>query len=372
MEINTASIKERLFNEGLDPVGIANTGELTVKSLYSLILLLMFMVMPAQSQDLSEENTPSSLRIKNNYINLQTENDVLGYNNEDKYYTNGIQLSFLRPHVSLPTHDWVLKKILDTPAYLVSAVEFSLGQKMFTPRDHSIIEIQPDDRPYAGWLFLNASSIYLVEKTPTRSTVQIIDYTVGILGPGSLAEEAQRNWHSLIGSSDPRGWDHQLDNELGLGITVTTRWHLRPMKFHGVSYDVSPHVVSALGNVYTYFGGGVMLRMGRNIEDDFGPPTIRPGFPGSSGFIISPNRYAWYFFIGHESRIVLRNIFLDGNSFKDGPEVDRELLVGDYQFGFVFRFKDMRVAISNMIRTREFDKQATLTHYGAISCSFGF
>lgn len=303
------------------------------------------------------------------FWNLQIENDIFTLSNEDKYYTNGLQFDYMLLDDSFSPHDWILNHVLDRNGYAKSAIRYSVGQKIFTPRDNTQSAAQPTDRPYAGWLYFNFGSDYLVEHNSYYDIGQSIDFTVGVVGPSAQGEEVQSGFHEWIDSSEPAGWEHQLQDEPGLMITTSTRWHLTPRLFHGIEYDVSPHTVAALGNVYTYVGGGATLRIGSNLVDDLGPPNIRPGFPGSSGFGASKKSNAWYFFAGHESRVVLRNIFLDGNTFRDSPSVDKETLVGDFQFGFVYRFEKIRLTFSNVIRTKEFEGQEYQTQFGAIGIS---
>jgi len=92
----------------------------------------------------------------------------------------------------------------------------------------------------------------------------------------------------------------------------------------GLDADVLPHFGGALGNVFTYGAAGVTLRIGSGLEDDFGPPRIRPSLPGSAYFLPGKG-FNWYLFAGLEGRAVLYNIFLDGNTFTDSHSVDKSL-----------------------------------------------
>jgi hypothetical protein len=167
------------------------------------------------------------------------------------------------------------------------------------------------------------------------------------------------------------GWDNQLKNELGLGMSYTRVWNIVQDLPGTIQIGVSPHLTGSLGNVYTHAAGGVMFRLGSNLRAGFTPPNIRPGFPGVSYFIPSP-RWTWYLFFGHESRLVFRNIFLDGNTFTRSHSVTREILVGDHQFGMALQRGKFRVSLSNMLRTKEFTDQNDLTRYGALNLSFTF
>ncbi len=140
---------------------------------------------------------------------------------------------------------------------------------------------------------------------------------------------------------------------------------------YGLEFGINPQISAAVGNVYTYGAGGVMFRLGDNLRRDLSPPNIRPGFPGVTYFQAS-NRSSWYFYLGFESRLVFRDISLDGNTFTDSHSVDKERLVGDMQYGIVYIFDDVRIAVSNMTRTDEFTTQEKVTRYGAINLSFRY
>lgn len=80
--------------------------------------------------------------------------------------------------------------------------------------------------------------------------------------------------------------------------------------------EIMPNFGINPGNVFTYASGGTSIRFGWRIPEDYGTPRIQPSIPGSSYF--STSQFGIYTFAGVEGRAVARNIFLDGNSFRDG------------------------------------------------------
>jgi hypothetical protein len=167
------------------------------------------------------------------------------------------------------------------------------------------------------------------------------------------------------------GWDNQLSNEPTLGISYARLWSIIQPGPGSLQFGIIPHLTAQLGNVYTYGAGGVIFRLGNNLRTSFSPPTIRPGFPGVCYFRSSQS-FSWYLFGGHESRWVFKDIFLDGNTFKDSHSVKKENLVGDYQFGLSLHKGRLRVSLSNVYRTKEFEEQKELTRFGALNLSFSF
>ena len=302
------------------------------------------------------------------YWSMQLENDGWG-SGDDQYYTSGIEFSYMK--IEEPPC-W-LRFIADfIPFYertSQSGVIYNLGQSIFTPKNIKRKDLIRDDRPYAGWLYGGASIVSKVGVNDNFEYGNSLEVTVGIVGPGSHADNVQDQFHRFLGTNRPNGWENQLEDELGLVLTYTRQWRYFSPGDSYLNYELSPHCVAALGNVYTYGGGGVIFRWGTKLRDDVGPPTIPPGFPGASYFRAKPDTN-WYFFGGLEGRVVARNIFLDGNTFEDSHSVDKKILVGDIQFGFAFQIKNLRIALSNIVRTKEFDVQERITNYGAINVAF--
>jgi len=123
--------------------------------------------------------------------------------------------------------------------------------------------------------------------------------------------------------------------------------------------------------VFTYGNAGVTMRYGKRLPNDYGPPRVQPGLAGFGDF--SPvSGFGWYMFAGIEGRAVARNIFLDGNTFRDSRGVDKKHLVGDLQFGIVLDWPDMRLSYTHVLRTREFQTQECEDNFGSFSLSVKF
>ena len=175
----------------------------------------------------------------------------------------------------------------------------------------------------------------------------------------------------------PAGWDNQLDNEPGINLFYDRQWTgllRQDFTFGGeetwFSTDLTPKAGAALGNIHIYGAAGLTLRAGRFADDDHGPPSIRPSFPGSDG-LPKGNRFSAFVFGGVEGRAVGRNIFLDGNTFDDdSPSVDKNPFVGEARLGVSVAYRRVRVAYTHVFRSQEFDGQDPQV-YGGVTLSFG-
>ena len=266
---------------------------------------------------LAAETVPEQLMGRRSTFSFVYENDA--FNNSDVHYTNGVRVSWIP--ASDHTPDWAVRFARAIPWFPVNGQVrhgYSVGQSMFTPNDIALENPPQDARPYAGWLY---GSISLGVETG-RQLDQLV-LTIGVVGPVSLAEQAQHLMHQLVRAQEAQGWDHQLHNEPGLMLSWQRSWRaLAVCPLGGRQFDLTPHIGITVGNVLSSVNSGLTLRYGANLPLDYGPPRIQPGLTGTSSFVPT-SRIGWYLFAGAEGRAVARNIFLDGNSFRNSRSVDK-------------------------------------------------
>ncbi len=303
---------------------------------------------------------------RNGVWNLLIENDL--FYGSDRNYTSGVGLAWVAS--PKPPPDWAVKIARSVPWFPeIGEIRhgYIVGQNMYTPRDITLAAPPLDDRPYAGWLY---ATIGLGIESAGQTDQ--FAFSVGVVGPASLAERSQKAIHDIMGSPDPQGWDTQLKNEPGIELAYQRRWRdVAKGSFAGLELDVTPHAGGALGNVYTYANAGLTVRYGKRLTSDLGPLRIRPSPPGS-GFFVPSDTFSWYAFVGVDGRAVARNIFLDGNTWRDSRSVKKEALVGDLQWGFAMTWKGVRLTYTQVRRTREFESQGRSDEFGAFAVSVAF
>lgn len=299
-------------------------------------------------------------------IGFVYENDIFA--NADRHYTNGVQVFYSPPESGTP--GWITDAaaafpLLDPAGH--KRVVFSLGQKMYTPADISRPVPDPRDQPYAGFLY---TDIGVVSETADR--LDRLNLTLGVVGPWAFAKQTQIFVHHQTHSTIPKGWSHQLRNEPAVVLSYERAWRrLYEASPFGLGFDVTPRLGASVGNVTTLAAAGVTVRLGVDLPQDYGPPRISPAIQGTSAFV--PGRdFGWYLFAGAEGRAVARNIFLDGNSFRDGPSVSRRPWVGDLQAGLAVTVGGVRLAYTHIFRTKQFDGQPRADQFGSLSLSTRF
>jgi len=305
------------------------------------------------------------------------ENDSVLWDN-DKYYTQGIDFVYLGPDVAVDSawndpFDALDFFPFDTTGAgeVARRYEVLLGQSMFTPEDTAREDPDPDDRPYAGWLY---GGVGLIQDTDRRR-LDHVELLAGIVGPNAFGKTTQNDYHQFIGIDKSRGWDEQLHDEPGLMLSYERKWRLLAPLGGGYGVDFIPELGATVGNVMDYAEAGAMLRFGKNLEADYGPARIRPALSGTpyfnSDYLDGP--FGFYFFIGTQGRLIARNIFLDGNTFEDSRSVDSKPAVGDLMGGLSLFWGDA-VKLDAMIsyRTEEFDGQDDPTKFWGINGTIGF
>lgn len=296
---------------------------------------------------------------------LKIENDSL-FSSKDGQYTNGIELS--RTFIPEADH-WTRRLADELPGWSAQGLDASayhLAHHIYTPNDIGQASVVGGDRPYAG-LLLGSFSLFGDTDYPGWREASVLKMQVGFVGPATGAEPLQEATHKVTGSEDPEGWDNQLDNEPIVNVGGHKAWWL-PASGAGLEFEYGPTASFALGNLYSYVGGGAALRFGEGLDKSFGIPSVAPAQGGRQGFLPSQG-FGWYGFIGMEGRYMAHNLLLDGNTFEDSHSVDRREWGGDLQLGVVASWGRWQVAYANVWRSREFERQKEVNRFSSVTFS---
>lgn len=341
-----------------------------------LILILLLLPRPAVSGDREARRSDT--------LTLYLENDLFGFDNNDRYYTHGTKISWISRDLStyrdvagLPlwTH-WLIERLpfVNDPGDQRS-VSVSLGQNIYTPGDKTRSDLILDDRPYAGITYLG-----LGLHSKSRSQMDTLEFDLGIVGRHSYAEDCQKEIHKWTDSTDPKGWSHQLHDEPLLNIYFERKWRVLQVRDPGgAGFDFIPRMGAALGNAYTGVNLGGELRFGWNLPNDYGTYLIRPGSDSSAPvddadprFFRPFHRFGIHLFLAVDGNAVARNILFDGNTFRESHSVTKRPFVADLIGGIGMIVHRFKITYAYVHRTKEFDTQKEEENFGAISVSFTF
>lgn len=310
-------------------------------------------------------------------ISIYSENDKY-FAGTDEHYTNGFKLSALSTDLRNFTDDsipfpvrWIARGLGSfVPPDHPYKLGLSLGQNIYTPKDTNTPLYQPNDRPYAAWLYVGAA--FQIYRPPSLAgdiaRLDVFEVTAGVVGPAALGRQVQNGFHDIIDAAHAQGWSHQIHNEPGLNLVYERQYRISTARARdGWGADLIPHAGFSLGNVFTYANAGAEVRAGYALPADFGSNLIRPSGDSNS---LARQRLSVFLFAAVDGRAVARDITLDGNTFEDSPSVDKKPFVADLYAGLGVGTTHWQVTYAQAYRTKEFDGQSDRSVFGSISVTF--
>ncbi len=323
-----------------------------------LLLAAALMIAPAVTQ--AAEASGLFVRI---------DNDV--FTGTDREYTNGVQVGSTSATVETfddaglaPSLRWANDKLrwLQPRGFEENNVTWTIGQRMFTPKER-FEEPDPLDRPYAGLLFAG-----LTYNGRDRQSLRSTSLDVGIVGPSALAEQTQNRVHKAAGVDRFLGWDHQLNDEPVFRILHERfrRWDIQPARRFA---DVTAHYGGSIGNLATFANAGAELRIGKSLPDNFGTATTlaygQDTAPTRWGG--SPSRLSIHGFVAVDARVVLHDITLDGNTWRDSASVEREPYITEITLGVALKWREWQATLGTVYRTKEYETQEREASFGTLT-----
>ena len=213
---------------------------------------------------------------------------------------------------------------------------FAFGQEIYTPT-RSPVDPRPGQRPYAGWLYGE-----LTTSTVSGARWRGLTTDLGVIGPPSLAGWVQNTFHQITRLGPPvPGWRHQLAFEPGLIVRYAEQYLLLESTLpHGLSFELAPDWNAAIGNVRTGTSVGARARLGLHPETPWGDTSARP--------------FDLYLVVGAHEDWVLRNIFLDGSTFRSSEHTQALPFTSSYDVGPAARVFGYTVELRLTTQTREY------------------
>ena len=327
-----------------------------------LLLLLLFMAAGARAADERPDN----------WFTVTLENDL--FVGKDTGYTNGIALSWAHTGFTefspdnIPRWlDYLSKNLyISTMPDKDRAVSYMIGQLMQTPSDLTIPTLIKNEAPYTGLLFWSANLHAFDDRVADR-----LSLTLGVVGPLSGAEQAQKWVHDITGADEPKGWDNQIGNEPVFQVSAERL--LRLAKFHTdktVGMDVIGTGNGAVGTIESYLAVGLGARLGRGLDRSFPTASFLPGRQVNplAGSVTG----GWYVFAGVQGRFVANDIGINGNTFKDSHSVPLEHWQAAASGGVAFGFKRWAFLLSAVVATDRYEGQPDSTRFGSLSITYNY
>ncbi len=287
----------------------------------------------------------------------------------DKYYTNGLKFAYTSPALFREGNVPGFVEKINTLLPLASPTgatpaewrfHFSLTQEIYTPKDYLVPSSPPDDRPYAGVLY-GAFGL----SSETKNRLDVLELSLGVLGPAALGEQVQNEYHGLIGDPKAQGWDtQQHGNDPVVQLAWERRWRMPLSSDDSFGFDLVPHVHLEAGTVKIYATGGAQLRCGWYLPEDFGADfaratagTLRPARNADYDAQMRWTPDSFYFFADLQAEAWAWNSTLDGSRWHSGRSVDSRPFIGQLALGFVAQWGGLRFMLAEVIRTKDFSTQ---------------
>lgn len=241
---------------------------------------------------------------KQSQLRLIMENDAFG-GFSDRYYTNGARLEYnttaSEGNLTRNLFGFWNRFFVDENQNSKHLMGISAGQEFYTPTNIRKADVSFGDRPYSSRGYVGNSLT-----TWTDSSSVTTELELGMIGPSVGGKTAQINFHNLIGSPTPQGWDTQIPNSYSVAINTDVRkfWH----RFFGTHYNVN------LGNIYTNASVGLVFRLGK-VDKNPGPgySALMSGAP----ILHTPGEGYWYFYINPGATLQLYNATIQGQIGSD-------------------------------------------------------
>jgi len=318
-----------------------------------LLLFLLLGIITLSAQD---------WQIKN--INFYQENDGDALSDEAYSYGGKLAVLFFRDNNSILHIPFTDYKNQD------NYISFSYNQKIYTPEAIREFALQPDDRAYAGYMYLQSA---LHQSYNNR--LQSLILQAGLIGPSAHLEDVQDFIHGIIGSPIPNGWENQLSDEFTFQINYAQKYFMQVDKIFGLEAVLLPEWGLDIGNVSTRAYGALMYRFGWGVPKDYGSSTIDNN--SYSKIPLSPEQkytkeWDFCFNLGLRTNAIAKNIFLDGNRNVPSHSVEKNYLTLEGIYGISLIYDHWSFDYIRTHTTKEYRSQSGYKSYGSWQFSYNF
>lgn len=286
----------------------------------------------------------------NSYFRFNYDNDY--FSASDENYTQGYNLELVLPFFEKNPINLVLIKPKDFKLKYGLAVEH-IG---FTPDNYELPEIQFNDRPFAAAIMAKS---FIVSQNLDKKLQVYSSFSLGIIGAGAFGEEMQVGIHKATGNKTPRGWKHQIKNDVVVNYAVGIEKQIISLD-NFFSMQIQSYV--NLGTLFTNASVGTNVILGR--------------FNNSFSSEEHKNNFQMYVYAQPIINVIGYDATLQGGLInKDSPYTISsgavERFTKQFNFGLIIQTKTLYFEYTRSIISKEFDVGA-LAKWGGIRVGFTF
>lgn len=286
-------------------------------------------------------------------ISFVNDNDLYVSPNRDRYYTNGMFLSFR--YLSKIKNKKFEKKIY----------EWQIGHEMYTAYKAVVENKSEHDRPFAAHLYAS----YGIKRVYQNNTIFNYSLQLGLIGPSALGKELQSFIHRIYGFKEAVGWQYQIKNALSFNANSSFIKTLGTSKTNLL--DISWVNTASLGTIYTHVSSGFFARIGLSALQKINN-SIAFNTQLNDENTTFKREIESFFFIQPMLRYAFYDATIEGSFLNKNSEVTKEIvpLVFDlaiglkftanrFNFGYTFNYntsksRDLRYTYGNKYGTLSF------------------
>lgn len=290
-----------------------------------------------------------------NQIGLQTDNDAYLTQGSDKYYTNGFFL-YYRHALNVKDSSSLQNKILGIEA----------GQKIFNAQSGRIPSVIYLDRPFAGYLYAGAT-LNLLYKNESNLK---LGAQLGIIGPGSLAQETQTFIHNTFGLYEIMGWRYQIKNAAQFNLSAEYNRLLARASW----IDLTASAYANAGTGFNGAGAGPLIRIG-NFNQLFYSESTQSTV--SAKAITPLHQHELFFYYKPLFNVIATDATIQGNLFtssNDANEITDKIrsTVFSQEFGLSYTGSRWTFNAGVLTRGKESKKMLTPHQWGSVRVLYRF
>ncbi|HXH98999.1 MAG TPA: lipid A deacylase LpxR family protein [Sphingobacteriaceae bacterium] len=307
---------------------------------YTIFFLLTFFF-------LNKLHAQSSFK---NEFGFQSDNDAYLATTQDRYYTNGLSITFRHA-----TDQSQLNKKLNKKIW-----EAEFGHKMYNAQSGQITNIDDVDRPFAAYMYVGGGLNWLYNSENSLK----LSVHAGTIGPAALGKEVQELLHRIVGFYEIKGWEYQVNNEFGINSTVSYNHFIHRNKANNTDFTLMSYLNA--GNTFTGAGAGLLFRTGF-INQLFNSVSTNSIIANNSS--TAPlNKKEFFFFIKPSLHLVAYDATVRGGLFikdKGAVTYGTKPLVFSQELGLNFAKNRWTMNFGVTFKSKEIKSSAKAHQYGA-------
>lgn len=285
-----------------------------------------------------------------NYLRFNYENDF--FTGTDYYYSQGITVEYVNPRLKKnPINRLLFFAKNDKSKYGISFNIFG-----YTPTTIESNEVLLNDRPFQANMAVK-SFVLNIDSTKKQRIASSI--SVGVMGPAALGKEIQTVIHKQTGDAIPKGWQHQIKNDIILNYQLN---YEKAIVRAGNNLLVNGFAEAKAGTLHNKLSGGLNFMAGRFTD----PYSFTPVKKKANFYLFGQGFVS---LIGYDA--TMQGGLFNRKSVHTTTANEIERVVFRADIGIMLNIKKVYLSYSQSYLSKEF-KNGLRHSWGGLSLSISF